>query len=226
MGLLEALPEDLTHHVLGFLQLKRNNPQPFLDIVEGSKRAADDLRRSIPEDEWERDEFVHGNTFRHGIMALSRDLRDELHTFTKHIKASGALLFVCKNFRRLFWKKARRALLQSDPTLFKQCSPAADSLIETICEISELGGWDPMEEFPSNRPLKIMHDACDAAFTVMCAVDAFPAEANADANISRRRDMLYWEWRITYPGLSEGSSDDSDDDAEHNGDFPEWQDFG
>ena len=38
MRLLEALPDDLTHRILGSLQLKRDNAQRFLSVVRPSRQ--------------------------------------------------------------------------------------------------------------------------------------------------------------------------------------------
>ena len=76
MSLLEALPDDLTHRILGFLQVKRDNAQRFLGIVHRAQKTADDLLESIPDDHYERYDTSHIEMFSSSATALSEGLRD------------------------------------------------------------------------------------------------------------------------------------------------------
>ena len=170
MSLLEALPDDLTHRILGFLQLKRDNAQRFLGIVHRAQKTADDLLESIPDDHYER--YDHIDEFGSSATALSEGLRDDVRTFTEQIKESGALLFVCKDFRRLFWKRPR------GPTLCDQCIPAMKRLEEAFMgDISEHGG---LELAGFNRPLSILREALYDAYTAMRNVDPSPTQEDAE----------------------------------------------
>ena len=159
-GLLAALPEDLTHRVLGFLRLTRDNAQRFLGIVQRTQRAAEDIGREF------RRQLENGNphTFPYLTLrqALRNGLRPELCTFTEQIKESGTLLFVCKDFHRLFWKQP-----QSDRSLSEQCLPAAQSLVDIVAQSDER--WDKICWGTSTF---------DAAFAVMRAIDPPSAMGN------------------------------------------------
>ena len=86
--LLDSLPEDLTHRVLGFLRLTRDNAQRFLGIVQRTQSAAEDIgrefRRRLENGDIENPHLAsHYLTSR---QSLRDGLRTELCAFTEQIK--------------------------------------------------------------------------------------------------------------------------------------------
>ena len=165
--LLDSLPEDLTHRVLGFLRLTRDNAQRFLGIVQRTQSAAEDIgrefRRRLENGDIENPHLAsHYLTSR---QSLRDGLRTELCAFTEQSKESGGLLFVCKDFHRLFWKQP-----QSDRSLSEQCLPAAQSLVDILAQSNER--WDKICWGTSTF---------DAAFAVMRAIDPPSAEMGNEA---------------------------------------------
>ena len=167
LRLLDSLPEDLTHRVLGFLRLTRDNAQRFLGIVQRTQSAAEDIgrefRRRLENGDIENPHLAsHYLTSR---QSLRDGLRTELCAFTEQIKESGALLFVCKDFHRIFWKQP-----QSDRSLSEQCLPAAQSLVDILAQRDE-------------RCDKICWGTStfNAAFAVMHAIDPPSAEMGNEA---------------------------------------------